>query len=66
MLPLHPVPEGKGAEEIQRIEIVKRKQEWAEKIKIILFGSSKKIPTFALPTERKGRKAGAADVAEGK
>ena len=25
----------------------------------------KKIPTFALPTERKGKKAEAADVAEG-
>jgi hypothetical protein len=28
----------------------------AKKIKIILFGSLKKIPTFALPTERKGKK----------
>ena len=26
-----------------------------EKIKIILFGSLKKIPTFALPTETKGK-----------
>ena len=33
-----------------------------EKIKFILFGSLKKILTFALPTERKGKKIGTADV----
>lgn len=33
-----------------------------KKIKFILFGTSEKILTFALPTERKGKKIGTADV----
>jgi len=33
-----------------------------EKNKIILFGSSEKISTFALPTEREGKKNQVADV----
>jgi len=39
-------------------------REKKKKIKFILFGSLKKILTFALPTERKGKKVGAADVAQ--
>ncbi len=35
-----------------------------KQIKFILFGTSEKILTFALPTIRKGEKVGAADVAQ--
>ena len=44
----------------QQIEKQERKSN--EKIKFILFGSWKKISTFALPTEREGKKDQVADV----
>ena len=43
------------------IEGLERK-EGRKKNKIILFGSSEKISTFALPTEREGKKNQVADV----
>jgi hypothetical protein len=42
----------------EKLALLKGKKERNndEKIKLILFGSWEKIPTFALPTERKGEK----------
>ena len=62
MLPLQPGSEGRKAEQDQRIEIKEREEKMAEKIKFILFGSLKKMLTFALPTEREGKKVEVADV----
>jgi hypothetical protein len=47
---------------ISILKSVQRGKRRPEKIKFILFGSLKKILTFALPTERKGKKIGTADV----
>ncbi|RDC54855.1 hypothetical protein DU508_18720 [Pedobacter chinensis] len=54
-LPLRPGPEGTGGwPEGRRIERQKGEMD-DEKINHFLFGSQKKIPTFALPTETKGK-----------
>ena len=62
MLPLQPGSEERKADQHQRIEIREKEEKKIEKIKFILFGSLKKFLTFALPTERKGKKIGTADV----
>ena len=54
MLPLQPGSEERKAGQHRHIE-TEREEKANRKIKIILFGSSKKIPTFALPTETKGK-----------
>ena len=56
MLPLQPGSEERGADQHQRIEIRGQGKKEDEKIKFILFGSSEKFLTFALPTERKREK----------
>lgn len=62
LLPLHPASEGMGRWlRDQQIEKQKREKN-NKKIKFILFGSWEKISTFALPTERKGKKDQVADV----
>ena len=62
LLPLQPALEERKADQHQRIEIREQEEKKAEKIKFILFGTSEKILTFALPTERKGKKIGTADA----
>jgi hypothetical protein len=54
---LQPGSEGTGSRLKER-HIEKQKENGKrKKIKIILFGSPKKFSTFALPTERKGKKS---------
>ncbi|PWS30757.1 hypothetical protein DF947_14165, partial [Pedobacter paludis] len=54
LLPLQPCPEGTGSPGRGGTESSGGKKR-RRKIKNILFGSCEKIPTFALPTETKGK-----------
>ena len=54
---------GRSGELVLKTGILKGwREKKGEKNKIILFGSSEKISTFALPTEREGKKNQVADV----